>query len=251
MFALALALMRPSEAGAEIEFKSSSPVSIYVDGRQTTQPNPLRHKATDLDSGIHQLKVVGMFGKTLYEAEIDLPDNTITYAAWERGEIKVLSTDWLPKTEEVADVADDTGADEEELEVVEVPPPAPVETAETEVPAPAAEPEAVAAVDPGPSAAGTTAAVAAGVAAGAALDEEPEAIPEVASPAAAAAPPVGRTLTLTAVDGMKVEIVHNGQKLVVAVAGDTFQIQDGSGLSFALSGVPAPAAAAGTASESP
>ena len=55
----------------------------------------LRQRATGLNAGVHQLNISGMFGKKLYEAEIDIPDNTITYVAWERGEIKVLKTEWL------------------------------------------------------------------------------------------------------------------------------------------------------------
>jgi len=268
MFAFALVLAQSSEAASDIEFKSSSPVSIYVDGQQASQPNPLKHKASALDPGVHQLKVVGMFGKTLYEAEIDLPDNTITYAAWERGEIKVLSTDWLPKTEEdaTAEVEDDTGADEEEeLEVVEVPPPAPVEAAEAEAAeAEAPEPmaadagqDAVASVDPGPSGAGaaTTAAVAAGgVAAGMALDDanQPAATTTdsalTTDPAGEAlattttgtpAPAVGRTLKVQAQEGMRIEIVHGGQMIAVVVHANEFLIEDGTGFSMALTGVPA------------
>ena len=100
MFALALALTSGSLASADIEFKSSGPVSIFVDGRQAAQSNPLKHRMSGLEAGVHELRVVGMFGKTLYEAEIDLPDNTITYASWDHGEIKVLSTDWLPREDE-------------------------------------------------------------------------------------------------------------------------------------------------------
>lgn len=238
MFALALALVHRSDAAADIEFKSSSPVSIYVDGRQASQPNPLRHKVNALDPGVHQLKVVGMFGKTLYEAEIDLPDNTITYASWERGEIKVLSTDWLPKgDEETVAAENDTGTDEEELQLVEVPPPPPVEPP---------IPDAVAAIDPAPAAAAaTTAAVAAEVAAGVAIDE-----PTPPPPVAPAAAPPSRTLTLTAADGMRIEIVHGGQTIAVVVDGNTFRIEDGSGLSLALSGaLSTEPNATGTASE--
>jgi hypothetical protein len=270
--ALALALIPSTYAAAEIEFKSSSPVSIYVDGQQTSQPNPLKHKATGLDAGVHQLKVVGMFGKTLYEAEIDLPDNTITYAAWERGEIKVVSTDWLPKSEDVAVAAaaveDDTGVDEqEELEVVEVTEPEPVEAAEAEVPAPAEAPaqDAVASVDPAASGAGngggaaTTAAVAAGgVAAGMALEDanDPEPLATdsalTTAPAAGAtattttAAPIARTLKLQAAEGMRIEITHAGQAITVVVKGGEFVIEDGSGFAMTLSGSPSASGAAAT-----
>ena len=267
--ALALVLAPAAHAASDIEFKSSSPVSIFVDGQQASQPNPLKHRASELDPGVHQLKVVGMFGKTLYEAEIDLPDNTITYAAWERGEIKVLSTDWLPKEEVAVAAAEDTGADEEELEVVEVPPPAPVEASEAEMApetaAADAGPDAVASVDPASTGAGggggaaTTAAVAAGgVAAGMALEDanDPEPIPTdsalatdpiaqtVATTTTAPPAPIGRTLKVQASDGMRIEIVHAGQTIAVVVKGGEFVIEDGTGFSMALGGTPA---ATGTA----
>jgi len=260
MFPFALVLAQPSEAASDIEFKSSSPVSIYVDGQQASQPNPLKHKASALDPGVHQLKVVGMFGKTLYEAEIDLPDNTITYASWERGEIKVLSTDWLKEEDDATAAADDTGTDEEELEVVEVPPPAPVEAAEAETPEPMATDagqDAVASVDPsaggGAGAAATTAAVAAGgVAAGMALEDANDpavttdsalttapAVETVAATTTTAPAPIARTLKVQAADGMRIEIVHGGQTITVMVKGGEFLIEDGTGFSMALSGTPA------------
>jgi hypothetical protein len=230
MFALALALVHRSDAAADIEFKSSSPVSIYVDGRQASQPSPLKHRMSALDAGVHQLKVVGMFGKTLYEAEIDLPDNTITRASWERGEIKVVSTDWLPVAAgEATAGAEDTGADEEgqAIEVVEVEEPAPVDAAET--PEPAAD--AVAAVDPAPAAAAAT------TAAGVALATEPAVEPVAAAAATPpAAAPVARTLKVQAADGMRIEVVYGGQKITLVANGGTIVVEDGTGLSFEVSG---------------
>src|SRR5262245_60458523 len=84
-----------ARAESVIEFKTTGPVAIFVDGQQATLTSNLRQRVGGLNPGAHQLTVSGMFGKKLYEAEIELPDNTITYASWERGEIQVLKTEWL------------------------------------------------------------------------------------------------------------------------------------------------------------
>ena len=86
MLPIALGLLAPAaHAEAVIEFKTKSPVQISVDGRQATLQQNLRQRVAGLDPGVHELKVQSMFGKTLYEAEIEIPDNTLTTAAWERG----------------------------------------------------------------------------------------------------------------------------------------------------------------------
>lgn len=98
---LAIALCASTaHAEAVIEFKTTAPVAILVDGQQATMMSNLRQRSTGLSAGVHQLEVSGMFGKKLYEAEIDLPDNTITFVSWEKGEIKVLRTEWLEDQEE-------------------------------------------------------------------------------------------------------------------------------------------------------
>lgn len=212
---LLAALWGPAQAASDIEFKTSAPVSIFVDGRQAVLQSNLRQRITGLDPGVHELKVVGMLGKTLFEAEIDLPDGTMTYAAWEKGEIKVLRTEWLEDEEEAPAV--DTGYAEEEEEVAaddEALAPPPVEVA----PAPPVAPVAAPPAPPvGPVAA--------------APPPEPLAVP-AGAPAAAR----NRNLTVQASDGMRVEIVHQGRAVVVVVDGDTFRIEDGSGLSLAIGG---------------
>lgn len=207
MLPILAALLAPSaRAEAVIEFKTTGPVpvQIFVDGRQATLTGNLRQRVAGLEAGVHELRVSGMFGKTLYEAEIELPDDTLTTAAWDHGQIEVLSTEWLKEDEE------EVAAAEEPVEaapiavpeppVVAEPPPPPIETVGA-APVPPPEPPAHA----------TT-------------------LPSLATP---------RTLTIQASDGMRVEIVRNGQKVVVVVDGDTFRIEDPSGLSLAL-GTPAP-----------
>ena len=224
MLPILLALLAPeARAEAVIEFKTSGPVpvQIFVDGRQATLTGNLRQRVAGLEPGVHELRVSGMFGKTLYEAEIDLPDDTITTAAWEHGQIKVLSTDWLEREEDaVAAVEAEAPADSAVAEPA-------VGSAEAEVPAaPAptvaeAVPEAPLAVPAGPPIEQppvTPVAVAPPVA-------EAVALPSLAAP---------RTLTISASDGMRIEVVHEGRKVTVVVEGDAFRIEDPSGLSLAL-----------------
>src|SRR5688572_26345694 len=100
MLPIALALVSPAHAEAVIEFKTRSPVQIFVDERPAALPQGLRQRVAGLDAGVHELKVTSMFGKTLYEGEIELPDDTLTTASWERGEVRVISTDWLDEDDE-------------------------------------------------------------------------------------------------------------------------------------------------------
>ena len=57
MLALVFALTPASLASADIEFKSSGPITIFVDGRQAAQSNPLKHRMSGLESGVHELRV--------------------------------------------------------------------------------------------------------------------------------------------------------------------------------------------------
>ncbi len=113
----------------------------------------------------------------------------------------MLSTDWLSDDEEVAEAEPE---EEEEL-VAEAPEEEEPEELALAVPVeeapPAAEPELEV--------------------------EEAVALPR---PQAA-----GRTLTVQASEGMRVEVVHEGQVVTVVVKDGAFQIEDPSGLQLALS----------------
>jgi hypothetical protein len=191
----------PAQASSDIEFKTTGPVLIYVDGQQAQLTSKLKQKVEGLEAGDHEIKVTGVFGKTLFEADINLPDNTITQAEWSGGELEVLSTDWLSDDEEVAEAEPE---EEEEL-VAEAPEEEEPEELALAVPVeeapPAAEPELEV--------------------------EEAVALPR---PQAA-----GRTLTVQASEGMRVEVVHEGQVVTVVVKDGAFQIEDPSGLQLALS----------------
>ncbi|MEZ4235298.1 MAG: hypothetical protein R3F59_03895 [Myxococcota bacterium] len=71
-------------------------------------------------------------------------------------------------------------------------------------------------------------------------ESDPDAFPVpgvVAVESATALPmPKSSTLTLEAYDGMRLEVVNNGKRLIVVVEGDSFRIQDENGLNLALSG---------------
>ncbi len=195
---LLLALVTPVQASSDIEFKTKGPVLIYVDGQQAQLTSKLKQKVEDLEPGDHEIKVTGVFGKTLFEADISLPDHTITQAEWADGDLEVLSTEWLVESEEESEGLVAEGPEEELVALDEDAPLAlPIEEA-------------------------------APVDASAAPVEEAVALPR---PEAA-----GRTLTVQAKEGMRVEVVHEGQVVTVVVKDGAFQIEDPSGLQLALSG---------------
>ncbi|MEQ1501026.1 MAG: hypothetical protein ABMB14_02295, partial [Myxococcota bacterium] len=186
-------------------------------------------------AGVHQLEVSGMFGKKLYEAEIDLPDDTVTYVSWERGEIKVLKTEWLedeaaaeaPASDEAIAVEEPAGeppVDELAAAIPVEPPMLPVEAPVEPPPVPVEAPPVVAAAPVAPAVPVAT------------PTEPVLAAPGIPVDAATALPmPKSKTLTVQAADGMRIEVVHNGHKMVVVVEGDTFKIQDANGMNLALS----------------
>jgi hypothetical protein len=185
-------------------------VLIYVDGQQAQLTSKLKQKVEDLEPGDHEIKVTGVFGKTLFEADISLPDNTITQAEWSGGELEVLSTDWLAEAEEEDE---DLVAEAPEAEPVEEDPVADevvlADDAPLALPMDPALAEAPPAVEEPPV-------------------EEAIALPHPEAP--------GRTLTVQAKEGMRVEVVHEGQVVTVVVKDGAFQIEDPSGLQLALSG---------------
>lgn len=198
-----------ARAESVIEFKTTSPVAIVVDGQQATLTSDLRQRVTGLEPGVHTLQVNGVFGKTLYEAEIDLPDHTLTTTEWARGDLKVVKTEWLPEepaavdapaaAPEVVDVAAPPVPVAEELPVA--PPEAPV----AEVPPPAVAPVVAPAEPPAPQLA--------------------TAMPPALQP---------RVLTVQATDGMRIDVVHQGRTLRVIVDGASYRIEDPTGAVLAL-----------------
>lgn len=215
-----------ARAESVLDFKTTSPVAIWVDGQQAILTKDLHQRVGGLEPGVHTLQVNGVFGKTLYEAEIDLPDGTLTTTEWNRGELRVVKTEWLPKDEEaragdeapeVVDVAPPPVPVAEDLPVVPVPPPA----------APVAPPLAAAPPVAAPVAAPPLA-----------VPREPAAAPPAAAPPAAATamPPAlrPRTLTVQATDGMTIDVVYQGRTLKVVVDGDAFRIEDPTGAVLAL-----------------
>jgi len=199
----------PANAASDIEFKTSGPVLIFVDGEQATLTSKLKQRVAGLNAGAHEVTVQGVFGKTLYEAEINLPDGTLTQAEWSGRELRVLSTDWLP---EQSDEPDD------DMVALEAEPPAepPAEEPPVEEAVPADEPVALEMDDPP------------------ILDDDaPLAVPQPATALPTAAP--GKTVTIQAQDGMRVEVVHEGRTVVVVVEDGRFAIEDPQGLQIALS----------------
>ncbi len=204
-----------ARAESVIEFKTTSPVAIVVDGQQATLTSDLRQRVTGLEPGVHTLQVNGVFGKTLYEAEIDLPDHTLTTTEWARGDLKVVKTEWLPEEPAAVEVPAPAAAPE----IVDVAAP-PVPVAEE---LPVAPPVAPVAEVPPPAVAPAVAPVVA--------PAEPPA-PQLATAMPPALQP--RVLTVQATDGMRIDVVHQGRTLRVIVDGASYRIEDPTGAVLAL-----------------
>lgn len=239
----------PAQAESEIIFRANRPVLIFVDGRQTPLTSNLRMRAADLDPGVHEVEVKGVFGKTLYEGEIELNDWTLAYAEWNDGDLAVYRTEKLDKRRLRArqspwadePVEPEEGQDEVEPEVTEtveseglseeapvavpapdepapVVEPAPVEQAavvEPEVPlavpAPEAGPPVPSEPEPAPPPVG----------------EEPESTPgailvdkTVASDVPRSAPAV----TIQAREGVRFQLQHGDSALYVTVQDGAFVV---------------------------
>jgi len=233
---LGLLLAAPTaEASSNISFKVSGPVAIFVDGKKATLTGKLEQTVTGLEPGTHRIRVAGVFGKTLFEADMEVPDNTMTWAEWDAGTLRVLRTEWLEERPvQAAPDRDMAVAEPEpEPEPEPAPPPAPEPEPEPEV---AAAPPAPAAPTP-PTPAATPPVVVAPVGSGVVVDGDAagviSATPTVEEgPATLGAEP--KWLTVEATEGTMVEIKANGRSVYVLVEGEVFRVSDASGLELAL-----------------
>jgi len=201
-----LSLASPAWAAAELEVKTYGPVVVYVDGEKAQLTGKLTQRIGGLEPGDHAITITGVFGKTLFEGDITVPDGTITQATWANGRLEVNSTDWLdgpldPPEEEEPQVADDQS--EPPLEVAAADGPT-----EEVLALPAGG-----TVEPPPS-----------------LEAPPQDAVALPRPVAA-----GRTLTVQASEGMRVEVVHEGASVLVVLKDGVFHIEDPAGLKLALS----------------
>jgi len=219
--ALAAALSAPAQAEAEILFRTAGPVLVFVDGDQAPITGSLKMRARDLEPGWHDVRVQGVFGKTLYEGEIDLDDWTITHAEWANGELRVNRIDRINRVvgeeEEPEDAEEEAEEEPEEVEeVAAVEEEPPLEEEIPIEPAPPVEP----AIEEEPQPAD--------------VDEMPVAaapiVEEVPLPLAAAADPQSSMLTIDATDGMKVQLVNGDSTLFLWVQDGTFIVADGTGV---------------------
>ncbi len=228
---LALAA-NPAQAESEILFRTSRPVMIYVDGRQAPLTSNLRMRAADLEPGSHEVTVKGMFGKTLYEGEIELEDWTVAHAEWSRGELEIRKTEKIDRkgarARRGSPWADEEGNEPVLAEgvVIAEAPPAEIPVEEpVEAPAEAAVPAV-----PEPEGVGESPAELTEV------SEPPLAVPVVEAPPVAMAPAevevVGAVLTgkptapattrIFAREGMRLELNTGEASLIVIVQDGAF-----------------------------
>lgn len=243
-----------AHAEAAIEFKTTGSVTVYVDGRPAARLSAERQRVGGLSAGVHSVEVRGRYGAG-YKADVQLPDDTITYASWDGSELRLLRTAWLDE-EAVAAQAPAPAPAPQQLpppqELAEVAPPVtPVpDELETESEQLRQREEALAAAQ-----ANLEARIAAmeadlnareqalqaaeqALVARAAQPARPLAAPPPPPPAPAtvAVPPKTKAMTIQAVDGSQVRVVSGDREILVTVEGDRFVISDPSGLEFQLEG---------------
>jgi hypothetical protein len=240
---------------SEIVVQSSRPVAVFVDGRPASLTPTLKAKTRDLEPGRHQVRIASIFGKTIYEEEVELEDWTRHRFDWRGGTLAMAGTDLLPRPDGAVVVArepaEPVAPPEVEAEpelVAQVPPPPeePELTAEStpqveglppEVEAlPADETPALASVG-APLGEVDDQSLAPGLAAGTGI--EVLAVPVAPAPEPEAAP-VARPITVHATDGMRIEVRLAGSSVFLTVEGDEVMVEDGSGLRIGF-GAPIPA----------
>lgn len=248
---LTLANLNVAEASSQLEFKTNGPVVVSVDGRKAAYTGRLRQRMTGLEPGLHEVRIATLLGKTLHESEIELADDTLTTAEWSAGALHVLSTESLGQGETPTDEDDEAtaGAVEPEPEILDAPPQETALDAPTspeppiadiedlaaeevvEEPPTALEPvvEEVAAADidrPHPSetqSAGLNLDIFA-VPEEEPIQELPLAIP-IAEPAAPApSPKPSRAVSVHAMEGQTIAVIHEGQAVHIRVEQGAFII---------------------------
>lgn len=231
---LAALASAPAHADSEILFKAGGPVLLFVDGEQADITSNLKMRASALEPGPHDVRVQGVFGKTLFEGVVDLDDWTRAHAEWQRGKFVVVRTETIDHVEEVAEVEEPEEPEEpEEVEVPEV-----EEIAEVEEPQEIEEPEEVAAPEPPPQVQIV------------AIEEEPPLAVPVEEPTAAAmtlppeppTPAGPRTLRVEATDGLVIELQHEGSTLFLIVEEGMIKVVDDTGVTVTF-GEPSPSMA--------
>lgn len=131
-----------AEAAAELQVRAAGPVVVLVDGRPTTVMSNLKMRAADLDPGLHEIRVATLFGRVLFEGDVELPDGRITHAEWANRELRIVGSTPLageregidddpavdPASDPIASIASD--ATEDAAAAVADPAPTPGEPAE-------------------------------------------------------------------------------------------------------------------------
>lgn len=92
MFAMALLWLwgaDPAHAASEIQLRSSLPVVMVVNGERARRTGMSRMEVDDLEPGVHRVQIKNLFGRVLHDDFIDVPDDTLVEAWWNRGELRV------------------------------------------------------------------------------------------------------------------------------------------------------------------
>lgn len=229
-----LAVADVAEAAAELQLKSTRPVLLSVDGRVAKVTGNLRLRAANLDGGVHDVKITGLFGKVLYEGEIELEDGRITHAEWAGADLRIVGTEALAAAQIPAwrrGIGVDDDPEEGVTEEPEVDGDEPV-AVDREAVLEDVDDAAVVEASPG------------GLVPEAPVDDLPLAIP-YAPPelAAAAEEPLptgpGREMSVELQPSMRLEVVHGGVTVWLTAREGSLVIEDDRGMALTLRDAPA------------
>jgi hypothetical protein len=80
-----LMVVRAALASGVLEVDADRPLLIYVDGRLASPTGLRSARSAPLEAGTHRLRLAAVGGRTLAEAEVDVPDGQTTRVAWRAG----------------------------------------------------------------------------------------------------------------------------------------------------------------------
>ncbi len=90
--ALGWLVMSAAWATGTLELAADRPLLFYVDGRLAAATGLKSARVHHLAAGTHRIRLAAVGGRTVAEAEVDVPDGVVTRVAWEEGVFELRPT---------------------------------------------------------------------------------------------------------------------------------------------------------------
>lgn len=104
-------------AAGTLEVEADRPLLFYVDGKLASPTGLRSARVTPVEAGTHRLRLAAVGGRTLAEADVDVPDGVVTRVEWHDGqftlapaEVPVVAAAWTEPAEAALAVAVPTEA---------------------------------------------------------------------------------------------------------------------------------------------